>query len=138
MNIDALNEQPSLEHRRSNGMRVASLFSGIGGFEVGLARAGHSVSLFCEKDRAAQAVLREHFPSVLLATDISELDELSQSVGLIAAGFPCQNLSRASDKSGISGSKSRLGDEVFPLTIRHPVRWGVFENVFFMFHLDKG
>jgi DNA (cytosine-5)-methyltransferase 1 len=47
---------------------AVSLLSGIGGFEAGLATAGISTSLLCEKDPAAQKVLRDRFPSPQLDT----------------------------------------------------------------------
>ena len=46
-------------------MKFVSLFAGIGGFEVGLKRAGHETTAICENDDAANAVLSQHFPDIL-------------------------------------------------------------------------
>lgn len=119
-------------------MRVASLFSGIGGFELGLSASGHGPLLLCENDPAASAILRARFPGTQLVDDIAELQKLPHDTELITAGFPCQNLSMAGDKAGITGQKSSLVDEVFRLMDRSTAEWVVFENVYFMLHLKNG
>src|SRR4051812_25429476 len=83
---------PSARPRRP--LRVAGLFAGIGGIELGLHRAGHSSELLCEIDEGARAVLATHFPGVQLLPDVRELRELPP-VDLVAAGFPCRDLSQA-------------------------------------------
>jgi DNA (cytosine-5)-methyltransferase 1 len=120
------------------GLRVASLFSGIGGFELGLASAAHKVHLFCELDPAARAVLRQRFPGTRLISDVATMESLPSKTELVCAGFPCQNLSMAGDKQGIKGPKSNLVDQVFRLLDVRLVPWVLFENVYFMLHLDKG
>lgn len=80
-------------------MRVAGLFAGIGGIELGLSRAGWSSELLCEVDPAAQRVLGSHFPDVPLAPDIRSLRSLPP-VELVTAGFPCQDLSQAGLTAG--------------------------------------
>lgn len=115
------------------------LFAGIGGFEEGLRRAGWSAQLLCEIDPAARAVLRKQFPCVKISTDVKELIQLPQ-VDLVAAGFPCQDLSQAGTTRGIHGEKSGLVREVFRLlgqTERAP-QWVLLENVPFMLQLDGG
>jgi site-specific DNA-cytosine methylase len=74
-------------------MRVASLFAGIGGFEVAAEKLGHEVVLQAESDPYAQAVLREHWPSVTLTSDATKAD--LRGIDLVTAGFPCQGLSIA-------------------------------------------
>jgi DNA (cytosine-5)-methyltransferase 1 len=119
--------------------RVAALFAGIGGIERGLAHAGFETSLFCEVDEAAQKVLETQFPSVPRISDVQELDSLPD-VEVVTAGFPCQDLSQAGRKTGISGSQSSLVDHVFRLLhgMAQPPRWLVLENVSYMLHLDRG
>jgi DNA (cytosine-5)-methyltransferase 1 len=138
MSNPALLEINPLETVRVTGLNGASLFSGIGGFELGLAKAGHRTNLLCDLDPAAQAVLGQRFPGTEIISDISELDSLPDNIDLACAGFPCQNLSMAGDKSGIGGPKSSLVDHVFRLLDRRQVRWVLFENVYFMLHLDGG
>jgi len=115
------------------------LFAGIGGIETGLARAGHTTSLLCEVDDAARRVLADKLPRVPLHDDIRTLDDLPRC-DLLAAGFPCQDLSQAGRTAGISGARSGLVGEVFRL-IDHAdpgPTWLLLENVSFMLSLDKG
>ncbi|HEU0018991.1 MAG TPA: DNA (cytosine-5-)-methyltransferase [Thermoleophilaceae bacterium] len=125
--------------RRSGGLRVAGLFAGIGGIEVGLHRAGHQTEFLCEWDQSARLVLAEQFPGVPLAGDVSELEALP-TVDLVTAGFPCQDLSQAGTTTGIRGSRSGLVDQVFRLLddARPEPTWLALENVSFMLSLDRG
>ncbi len=120
-------------------MSVVSLFSGIGGLEVGLEKHGFETELFCENDPAAIAVLDEWFPEVPLHGDIQTLGSLP-TCELLTAGFPCQDLSLAGGKAGLVGLRSGLVGEVFRLlrTVRHKPRWLLFENVPYMLILDRG
>lgn len=115
------------------------LFSGIGGIEEGLRRAGWQTRLLCEIDPAARAVLRQRFPGVKISSDIKELAGLPE-VDLVTAGFPCQDLSQAGTTKGINGRKSGLVREVFRLLgERNRVqKWVLLENVPFMLQLDGG
>src|SRR5207302_8307018 len=81
---------------------------------------------------------RQQFPGTHLVSDVSELASLLSETDLVCAGFPCQNLSMAGDKSGITGPKSGLVDHVFRLLDAQQVPWVLFENVYFMLHLDGG
>jgi len=119
-------------------VRVAGLFSGVGGIELGLERAGHQTALLCEIDPAAQAVLRNRFPGVLIKSDVRNVARLPQNVDLITAGFPCQDLSQAGKTKGIFGSRSGLIRHVFRLveTTRPP--WVLIENVPFLLRLQNG
>ena len=119
-------------------MRVAGLFAGIGGLEVGLARAGHSTSLLCEIWEPAKAVLRNRLPGVAIESDVKELAGLPSDVDLITAGFPCQDLSQAGLTTGIDGARSGLVGEIFRLLDATQAPWVVLENVSFMLRLDRG
>ena len=120
-------------------MKVIGLFSGIGGFEEGFRRQGLSTELLCEVDPAACRVLRHRFPHMSLASDIRQLDSLPKT-DVVAAGFPCQDLSQAGRTVGISGRHSGLIGEVFRLlpTAGRSPEWLVLENVPFMLHLARG
>jgi DNA (cytosine-5)-methyltransferase 1 len=68
-------------------LRVASLFSGIGGLDQGLARAGHRIVLMCERDEHCKQVLAARFPGVPLLNDVAEvLPFMIEQCDLIAAG----------------------------------------------------
>lgn len=119
-------------------MKVVGLFAGIGGFEHGFADAGHQTVLLCERDELAQGVLKKRFPNLSLVGDVADLQDLPADTDLVCAGFPCQNLSMAGDKSGINGTKSNIVGELFRLLQGRRVPWVVIENVYFMLHLAKG
>jgi DNA (cytosine-5)-methyltransferase 1 len=115
------------------------LFAGIGGIEHGLHLAGFESTLLCEIDTAAQRVLAHHFPDVPIVHDVRELHALPKTE-IIAAGFPCQDLSQAGKTAGIRGQHSGLVGEVFRLLSRPDTapRWLLLENVPFMLQLQQG
>jgi len=112
-------------------MKVAGLFAGIGGVERGFELAGFSSEMLCEVDEAAKMVLASHFPDVALHGDIRTLNALP-AVDVIAAGFPCQDLSQAGGTAGIRGKNSGLVSHVFRLldkaTKAKSLKWLVLEN----------
>lgn len=118
--------------------RAAGLFAGIGGFELGFSKAGLESQLLCENDPAAKAVLGERFPEIPIENDIRSLEALPSGIDLIAAGFPCQDLSSVGEKEGIEGENSSLIGEVFRLLEDKDTEWVVLENVPFMLQLDTG
>lgn len=122
---------------------TVGLFAGIGGLELGLAASGHETRLFCEIDPAAQEVLRARFrlgdePVPIHADIRAGLGSLPSGTSLLAAGFPCQDLSQAGRTAGIEGRNSGLVGHVFSLLRQQPVPWLVLENVPFMLQLDNG
>lgn len=119
-------------------MKVAGLFAGIGGLELGLKKAGHEAVLFSEVWEPAAAVLGGHFPDVENIGDIANLRRLPPETELLVGGFPCQDLSQAGKTLGIGGSRSGLVGHVFRLLDRKRVPWVLLENVSFMLHLDRG
>ena len=119
-------------------MKVAGLFAGVGGFERGLATAGHETRLLCEIWEPARAVLAARFPDTDCRRDVCSLKSLPRDVDLLTAGFPCQDLSQAGLAAGIDGTRSSLVGEVFRLLDRRRVPWVVLENVPFMLQLNKG
>lgn len=120
------------------GLRVAGLFAGIGGIERGLHLAGHATTVLCENWPAAQAVLRDRFPGVDIAPDIRGLRSLPRDVDVVAAGFPCADISQAGRTAGIVGEQSGLVSEVFRLMRRRYPAWLVVENVQNMLVLGRG
>lgn len=126
---------------RLNGraLKAVGLFAGIGGIERGLERSGYQTQLLCEIDSGAQQVLKRRFPNIPIQTDVRDIKSLPQ-VDLIAAGFPCQDLSQAGRTAGISGKASSLVAEVFRLLRKKHSgpRWLLLENVPFMLQLQRG
>jgi DNA (cytosine-5)-methyltransferase 1 len=120
-------------------MKIAGLFAGIGGFELGLHRAGHRTSLLCEIRPGAQAVLRRAFPGVRLDPDVRSLGPVPRDVDLVCAGFPCQDLSQAGRTSGLAGEQSGLISAVFDVIRTRRIRPTLLiENVPFMLQLHGG
>ena len=70
-------------------MKTVSLFSGIGGLDLGLEEAGHEVILQVENDPHCVQVLQRQFPGKALARDVAEVRDLPEETELLAAGFPC-------------------------------------------------
>lgn len=118
-------------------MRVAGLFAGIGGIELGLSHAGHDAELLCEIWEPAQAVLKRRFQTDYVHSDISDLTSIPE-VELVTAGFPCQDLSQAGRTSGITGARSGLVSHVFRLIDQSTPNLILLENVPFMLQLDRG
>lgn len=118
-------------------MTAASLFAGIGGIDRGLARAGFETTYLCEWWEPAQAVLRSRFPGVPLVGDIAEVRSIPK-VDLIAAGFPCTDLSQAGRTAGIEGEQSGLVRKALDLVDNHSASWLLLENVRNMLPLHGG
>jgi DNA (cytosine-5)-methyltransferase 1 len=104
-----------------------------------LAQCGYETELLCEIDPGAQRVLEHRFKDVPIKRDVRAVKSLP-SAQLVAAGFPCQDLSQAGRTAGIAGTQSSLVSEVFKLLAdrkaRH--RWLLLENVPFMLQLERG
>lgn len=119
-------------------MAITGLFAGIGGFELAFSQAGVDTEMLVEVDSAANLVLAEQFPNVEVHQDVADLVDLPGNTSILTAGFPCQNLSMAGDKSGIEGSKSGVVRKMFQLIEKSRVPLVVIENVYFMLQLDSG
>lgn len=117
-------------------MRSVGLFAGIGGFEVGLQRAGIDTELLCEYWEPASDVLRRRFDADVVG-DICELESIPK-VDVVTAGFPCTDLSQVGRTAGIDGSESGLIREAFRLIENTPPTWVVLENVPNMLSLGGG
>lgn len=119
-------------------LRVAGLFAGIGGLELGLSRSEHETELLCEIEPAARAVLASRFSGYRDEEDVRAIKRVPPQVDLLTAGFPCQDLSQAGRTAGITGSRSGLIGEVFRLLGKKRVEWVLLENVSFMLQLGRG
>jgi len=117
-------------------VRAVGLFSGIGGLELGIARAGVDTEMLCESWQPAASTLRRHFAAPVVG-DIRQLGSLPE-VDVVTAGFPCTDLSQVGRTAGIGGEASGLIREVFRLIARIPPKWLVLENVPNMLSLHGG
>lgn len=90
-------------------LRVLDLFSGIGGFSLGLERAGGFETVaFCEIEPYCRAVLKKHWPNVKQYHDVNTLPLARGMADMVTAGFPCQDVSFAGAGAGLSGERSGL------------------------------
>ena len=137
----------------ASGMSVVGLFAGIGGLELGLEQAGHRTLILCEIMPEARAVLnaaaerRKADAAFISAKHVEDVTRdlepnLPSRFDVLAAGFPCQDLSQAGRTAGIGGSRSGLiGNVLEILGRRSPAErptWIILENVSFMRHLSGG
>jgi len=111
-------------------VNVVSLFTGVGGFDLGLERAGHRIVAQCEADEKARAVLRRHWPDVPTHGDVA-IYEPTESADLVAGGFPCQDLSVAGKRAGLAGERSGLFFEAARISdlVLGDGGWVLIENV---------
>src|SRR5262252_5235968 len=137
-------------------MRAISLFSGVGGFDLGFDRAGIQTVLQVEQDPVCLSVLERHWPQTERLHDVRSLcrereparrgtadglfaaaDErrrqagtgLPDGVDLVYGGFPCQDVSVAGQRAGLSGQRSSLWFELERILSELRPRWTVVENV---------
>ena len=112
---------------------IGSLFSGIGGFELGLERAiPNSKTIWqVEQNKYCQGILKKHWPEAILHNDIREVNhENVHPVSIICGGFPCQGVSCSGKGKGIEGDKrSGLWREMYRLIYELQPRVAVMENV---------
>lgn len=119
-------------------MKVLSLFSGIGGFDLGFERAGMEIVGMCEIDKHAQKILKRHFPNATLHTDVKEVHYERGTVDVICGGFPCQDISVAGKRRGLDGERSGLWFEFARIIDEAQPKWVVIENVPGLFSSDNG
>jgi DNA (cytosine-5)-methyltransferase 1 len=120
---------------RTIGVKVLDLFSGIGGFSLGLERAGFETVAFCEPDRYCRMVLAKHWPGVWQYERVETLSAARLAADRIAApdlicgGFPCQDVSVAGIGEGLAGERSGLWREFARLIDECRPAWCIIENV---------
>lgn len=109
-------------------LRVVSVFSGIAGLDSGLEAAGHTIVEMCESWEPARRVLEAHFPHVHVHPDVrTYTPQLDYDV--LAAGFPCTDLSQMGRRAGIFGKDTGLVRHVFRIADATKPPWIVLENV---------
>ena len=114
----------------SKTIKVGSLFAGIGGFDLGFARAGFEVAWSVEINPQSQQVLRKQFPNAKIYGDITQVKvEDLERVDIVCGGFPCQDLSFAGKRKGLAGERSGLFYEAMRLIRGINPRIVILENV---------
>jgi DNA (cytosine-5)-methyltransferase 1 len=142
-------------------MNVLDLFSGIGGFSLGLERAGMRTVAFCEIDPWCRRVLAKHWPDVHVFRDVRELTAASLCealadanerqchfiaktagrsepdtgyIDVVCGGFPCQDISFAGKGAGLAGERSGLWTEFARIIGEVRPRYAIIENVAALLH----
>jgi DNA (cytosine-5)-methyltransferase 1 len=112
-------------------VNIFSVFSGVGGMDLGLERAGITPVAFCESDPSAQSVLRKHWPLTPIFDDVCTVNaEELNDVDLVAGGSPCQDLSVAGSRQGLDGQRSGLFWHQCRIADQGSIPWVLWENVF--------
>ena len=110
-------------------MKLGSIFSGIGGFDVGFERAGFEIAWQVEIDKFCRRVLEKHWPSVMRFGDVRAIEpEKLPPVDVVAGGPPCQPFSSAGKRRG-AGDPRNLWPEMLRVVRGVRPSWVVFENV---------
>jgi DNA (cytosine-5)-methyltransferase 1 len=125
-------------------MKVLDLFSGLGGFSLGLERIGkYRTIAFCEMDKYCKLVLQKHWKGVKIYNDVKEITkERFEADGIefpeiITGGFPCQPFSVAGKQKGTSDDR-HLWPEMFRIIKEFKPRWVIGENVPGIINIQDG
>jgi DNA (cytosine-5)-methyltransferase 1 len=131
-------------HKEQN-MKYISLFSGIGGFDLGLDESGMECILQVEQDKYALEILHRHWPNVPKITDVKEVTkDVIDTLGadrdglLIAGGFPCTGMSVAGLREGFEDPRSGLWMEFHRILSEVQPEFALIENVPGIFSSNKG
>ena len=125
-------------------LKILDLFSGLGGFSLGLERTGNFETIaFCDNDKYSNLVLQKHWKGVKIYNDVKEITkEKLESDGvelpdIITGGFPCQPFSVAGKQKGTSDDR-HLWPEMFRIIQELKPRWVIGENVKGLVNLQDG
>jgi DNA (cytosine-5)-methyltransferase 1 len=116
-----------------------SLFAGIGGFDLGFERAGFRVAWQVEQEPFCLATLKTRWPAVQRFSDVRGVGRHNlEKVDCITAGVPCQDVSVAGKRAGLSGERTGLFYEFARILQELRPTWFVFENVPGLFSSNSG
>jgi len=126
-------------------LKVLDLFSGIGGFSLGLERTGGFETIaFCEIEKFPQKVLAKHWPGIKIYEDVRNVTARQLAADglfpdVITGGFPCQDISSAGKQAGIAeGTRSGLWSECARLLGDIRPKYAIFENVTALLNGQRG
>lgn len=111
-------------------LKVLDLFSGIGGFSLGLERAGMQTIALCEIDPYCQKVLKKHWPDIPIFQDIKRLkgDDLPVKPDVVCGGYPCQPFSVAGKQRGQEDDR-HIWPEMYRIIKETRPEYVIAENV---------
>ena len=124
-------------------MKVLDLFSGIGGFSVGLERAGFKTVAFCEIDKYCRLVLKRHWKDIKIYCDVREItkrqleEDGCELPEVITGGVPCQPFSVAGKQKGTDDNR-HLWPEMFRVIQDFSPKWIIIENVRGLINIQDG
>ena len=124
--------------------KILDLFSGLGGFSLGLERTGHFKTIaFCDNDKFSKLILDKHWKGVKIYDNVKEITKEKfvadgiQFPDIITGGFPCQPFSVAGKQKGTSDDR-HLWPEMFRIIQEFKPRWVIGENVKGLINLENG
>jgi DNA-cytosine methyltransferase len=121
-----------------NKLKLLDLFSGIGGFSLGLESTGYFQTIaFVEKDKFCRQVLQKNFKNILIEEDIRNVRGSDYAADVITGGFPCQPFSVAGKRKGTADDRY-LWDETIRVITECKPRWFIGENVEGLININNG
>jgi DNA (cytosine-5)-methyltransferase 1 len=119
-------------------LKVLDLFSGIGGFSLGLESTGYFETVaFCEKDEFCKKVLQKHWSQLKIYDDVRSLHDTKIQADVVTGGFPCQSFSQAGLQKGRTDDRW-LWNEMFDVIKQVRPRWVIGENVQGIINIEEG
>ena len=119
-------------------LKLLDLFSGIGGFSLGLeSTGGFETIAFVEKDDFCQKVLKKHWPNTTIEGDIRNVKGDKYEADVITGGFPCQPFSVAGKRKGVDDDRY-LWDETIRVVRECKPKWFIGENVEGLININNG
>jgi len=119
-------------------LKLLDLFSGIGGFSLGLESTGYFETIaFVEKDKFCQQVLKKNFPNIPIESEVRNVKGDRYAADIITGGFPCQPFSVAGKRRGTDDDRY-LWDETIRIIRECKPRWFIGENVEGIINIQEG
>ena len=121
-----------------NKLKLLDLFSGIGGFSLGLESTGYFETIgFVEKDKFCHEVLSKNFPNITIESEVRNVKGSNYKADIITGGFPCQPFSVAGKRRGTDDDRY-LWDETIRIIRETKPRWFIGENVEGIINIQDG
>ena len=119
-------------------LKLLDLFSGIGGFSLGLESTGYFETIaFVEKDKFCQQVLKKNFKDIPIESEVRDVKGERYAADIITGGFPCQPFSVAGKRRGTDDDRY-LWDETIRIIRECKARWFIGENVEGIINIQDG